>query len=196
MAATRRELLIGLGAGLVAMQGGALAADGEAIAAARRQWATVGDIERLEREIRDVNQRMQNALSRVRRTGFGPGAFQFSFTFDDTTANGFVATPGNNTLTDFLTAFPGSVIGLSVIAGTTYSGSAGSNYNVFEVYIDGVAAGLSTTVAGGSRSAYAIQDKGEDTFAAGARLQIYRTKTGTPCPSINEHVLVIWVSNT
>lgn len=194
MAATRRELLTGLGAGLVAMQGGALAADGEAIAAARRRWATVGDIERLEREIRDMNQRMQNALSRVRRSGFGPSALFIASVVTDASGSEYMGV--DTSQSEFMLPFPGSLIALSVIAEVTYSGAAGSNYHDFEVHLDGVASGFSVQIAGGSRSAHDTAVKGDYTFSAGTIMQVYQSLTGTPTPTNNPHTATVWVSFT
>lgn len=190
MAATRRELLAGLGAGLVAMQGGALAADGEAIAAARRQWATVGDIERLEREIRDVNQRVQNAVARIRRTGFGPSVIPSTTTINDFSSFPLQFTSG-------VPVGPGSIIGLSVFANAVYDGVAGSNYVDFEVYANGVATGVTVRIAGGAQTGWVLNDKGDDVFAAGDVLGIVATNhVGTPLPVNTTHSGLIWVSFT
>lgn len=156
---------------------------------------TMGDIQRLDKRIDDTNARVQGLAARLVGSGFSPGAMYLAATFDDTSAPRFEQLPGANG-TEFLTPFPGSVIAISVIAATNYSGAAGSNYNDFEVYIDGAATGLIARVAGGSRSAYTLQSKGEDLFTSGARIQVYRTKTGSPLPSVVEHSIIIWVSFT
>ena len=197
MAATRRELLAGLGAGLVAMQGGALAADGEAIAAARRQWATVGDIERLEREIRDVNQRMQNALSRVRRSGFAPGALHYEDSITDSDSFPSALTTTGGASTEHAIAFPGSVVAISVVADSAYSGVAASNYIEFEVYVNGIASGFLARIEGGSRVGYALQSKGNDELAVGDLLQLKAVNhTGTPVGGGIPHSAEVWVSFT
>lgn len=194
MAATRRELLSGLGAGLALLQGGALAAGGEAVAAPR--YATVREVDELRREVRDHIQRQQNALARVRRTGFGPAVYQFYDDFSDASTPKFISVNDVGSPSEFLTPFPGSIIALSIVVPSAYSGAAGSNYNVFEVYVDGAATGITATLAGGSTSAYVFADKGEATFAAGSLVSIYATKTGTPVPASMGHSIAVWVSNT
>ena len=158
----------------------------------------MGDIERLDRKIEDVRDTVRGPASRLVTTGFGTGVFPFSVNLDDAVADGFVSVTGSaSLLTDFLTPFPGSVIGLSVISHLNYSGVPGSNYNTFEVYIDSAATGLSVQIAGGSRSAYVVQDKGEDVFAPGSRIQVYKTKTGSPLGATTTyHAVVVWVTNT
>lgn len=191
MAATRRELLAGLGAGLVAMQGGALAADGEAIAAARRRWATVGDIERLEREIRDVNQRVQNALARTRRTGFGPSALLF---IDSVTTGTQIFTDPSGVNTFYNMPFPGSVIAISLAVPTVLSGTPGVDY-----WTGGVTKNLAGTAAtlvmeAGEYHAEAVFEKGEVTLAPGDIFGFAVEVSGTP--GTRSANALVWVSFT
>lgn len=192
MAATRRELLAGLGAGLVMMQGGTLAADGEAIAAAKQRWASVGDIQRLERMIREQGDRMQNALARVRRTGFGPSVLNAVMPMADVSSYPLTFQDGGTVL------FAGSIIGLTIFSESAYSGVAGSNYIDFEVYKNGASTGITCRLAGGSQGATsATSEKGEVTVVSGDLLAVVATgHTGTPLPSTKNQSANIWVSFT
>lgn len=192
MAATRRELLIGLSAGLVSLQ----ETRGETIEAARRQWATVGDIERLERMIRDVGDRSQNAIARIRRTGFAPGTFNFTTEFQSSLVPTYMSTDTGAIISEYVVPFPGSIIAVSVLSASAYAGSAGTDYVDFEVYKNDAATGLVVRIAAGSRTVTTFVTKGDYTFAAGDILRLHLANTGTPLGSLTGHTANIWVSFT
>lgn len=184
MAATRRELLAGLGAGLVAMQGTALAR-GEGVRVGER-LASMGDIEDLRREIRDTNQRMQNALARLRRTGFGPSPLVWT----GTASSGGVIFGSSR----YNMPFPGSVVAMSAAFSGLPSGTPGVDFWTFTVRNDITSTNAALVLDGDETTSEAVFDKGETTFAPGDELTMLVDMDGSP--TSGEVTLIVWVSFT
>lgn len=195
MTSTRRGLLIGAaGAGLVALEA--------QIAGARdrRRQCSVGDIERLDRKVNDLNARLLNMQARLtNKSGdFGPGTFHYGFLLADTdTFPTAIPLDSGTSATKHLTPFPGSIIGLSVVAANVYFGSPGVDYLDIEVYVNDVGTGCKVRIEGTGETAYLVQPKGTDVFAAGATIQAMAlNRTGAPLHAGIHHSVDIWVSYT
>lgn len=191
---TRRGLL---GAGLagLAAQGTAVAWGPDDLTAElqrrKKDCVPANQIERLERDVRSLASQVKGLAARLAGSGFGPATVQLVAAISDVTS--FPHTLAYRAVM----AFPGSIVGLSVVVETAYAGVAGSDYVDFEVYNNAGATGFGLRLAGGSASNYALQGKGIDVFAAGDVLTLVATgHTGTPLGGGKDHYANIWVSLT
>lgn len=155
----------------------------------------MGDIARLERQVRDMNQRLQNALARMRRTGFGPGAFNFTDNISSALYPTRLHSDTGAIANEYLTAFPGSVVALSVISAATYAGTS-SSYFDFEVYVNGVATGVTVRIAGGERYKSVYVRKSDYALAANDIIQVAVNGAGSALGSLTGHTATVWVSFT
>ena len=187
MAATRRELLMGLGAGLVAMQARGVAAG----AGVKDRLASMGDIERLEREIRDVNQRLQNALAGSRRSGFSPGPILLVGNLNASTSALGTYSDGV-TPVDLTMPFAGSVMAMSVHTDSVLSGTPGLDNYTIGISINGGQSGGEIVLDAGEDSTYDVFDKTVFPFSAGDSLLVAAVRTGSP--GNREAAALIWLS--
>ena len=153
----------------------------------------MGDIERLDRRIDGVRDDVRGLIARLAGTGFSPGSILWSDTFGSTSGLlRFGSVTGAN---NFVVPFPGSLIAISVIAESSYGpGNPLTDYMDYTAYKNSGITGLTTRLAVGGFIAYAQQDKGIDTFAAGDYLSVQRTVSGTPMTATLIHQVTLWVS--
>lgn len=148
-------------------------------------------------------ERLTGALARSRRTPFGPSALTWGVTITDAGGTPETLTgAAGSTGTEYLTDFAGYIAGISIIAASNYAVGGGGQHVTFVPAINDVAqgdaasgSGVAARVVGGGRTSYDIViGKTAALFAAGDRITVVATKSGTPLGAGIAHTIVVWVA--
>lgn len=92
---------------------------------------------------------------------------------------------------EYLLPWGGSIIGISAVSNAAFTGTNTETYNPT---IDGTAkTGIGCVTSNAIQQAYATKPVGTVPFAAGKRLGVASTKTGTVAPTTNDVVITVYV---
>lgn len=92
---------------------------------------------------------------------------------------------------EYLLPWEGSIVGISAVSNAAFTGTNTETYNPT---IDGVTkTGIGCVTSNAIQQAYATKPVGVVAFAAGKRLGVLSTKTGTVAPTTNDIVITVYV---